>query len=153
MQQFKLASAAFEKLQTKVKAPVTKAKHLLLAVLDTFNELGDILHLANALQHAQHCLVGAAMQRAVQSPNSAWYTWVSHASDRLMRSDSRQGRIRQTDRQAGRQTDRQPASHTQTNRQRQTTQINRQADRQAGRQTDGRTDRRTARPTDVNPQP
>ena len=61
----KLLSQHVTGVQAKIKAPVTEAKHFLLAVLDTFNELGDVLHLANALQHAQHCLVGAAMQRAI----------------------------------------------------------------------------------------
>ena len=49
---------------------MAKAEHLLLAVLDALNELGDVLHIANALQHAQHRLISSSMQRAVQRTNS-----------------------------------------------------------------------------------
>lgn len=67
--------AAFKRAtQGRLTAPVTEAKHLLLAVLDSINKLGDVLHRADALQHAQHCLVGAAMQGSIQSPNSTCYT-------------------------------------------------------------------------------
>ena len=52
-------------------SPVSKAKHLLLAVLDALQKGADVVHAADALQHAQYRLVGAAMQRAVQRAHRA----------------------------------------------------------------------------------
>ena len=49
---------------------VTKPKQLLLLSLDARNEGRDVLKLADALQHAQHGLVGTTMQGAVQSTHS-----------------------------------------------------------------------------------
>lgn len=51
--------------------PVTKAKHLLFAVLDSLNELGDVVGMADALKHAQHSLVGTAMQGSIQGSHSS----------------------------------------------------------------------------------
>mmetsp|Transcript_34533 Transcript_34533/g.87294 ORF Transcript_34533/g.87294 Transcript_34533/m.87294 type:complete len:473 (+) Transcript_34533:703-2121(+) len=50
---------------------VPKPKQLLLLGLDARQERGDGLHLADARQHAQHGLVGAAVQRAVQRAHRA----------------------------------------------------------------------------------
>ena len=55
--------------------PVAKAKKLLLPVLDTLNECWDLVRVPNALQHAQHCLVGTPMQRPVQSPDGTCTPW------------------------------------------------------------------------------
>ena len=49
---------------------MAKAEHLLLPVLDALQEGANIVHAADALQHAQHRLVGASMQRPVQSSHS-----------------------------------------------------------------------------------
>ena len=53
---------------------MTKSKHLLLAILDAFNEFGDVVHMSNAVKHAQHGLIGTAMQRSIQRTNSTYMT-------------------------------------------------------------------------------
>mmetsp|Transcript_2581 Transcript_2581/g.4624 ORF Transcript_2581/g.4624 Transcript_2581/m.4624 type:complete len:291 (-) Transcript_2581:701-1573(-) len=45
---------------------VPKSKQLLLFGLDALQKLWDVLHAANARQHAQHRLVGSPVQRTVQ---------------------------------------------------------------------------------------
>ena len=57
-----------------IGSPVAKAKHLLLAVLDALNELGDVVSCTNTLKHAQHCLIGSSMQRTIQRSNSTCIT-------------------------------------------------------------------------------
>ena len=52
-------------------APVSKAKHLLLLVLHSLEELGDVVYRSNPLKHAQDSLIGTTMQRPVQSSNCA----------------------------------------------------------------------------------
>ncbi len=52
-------------------APVPEAEHLLLAALDALQEGADVVDAADALQHAQHRLVRAAVQRAVQCADGA----------------------------------------------------------------------------------
>ena len=42
-------------------APVPKAKHLLLAVLDPLDELGDVVSGTDTLKHAQNRLIGSSM--------------------------------------------------------------------------------------------
>ena len=51
--------------------PVAKAEHLLLFGLDACEEAVDAIHAADALQHAQHGLVCAAVQRPIQRANGS----------------------------------------------------------------------------------
>ena len=46
--------------------PVAEAHQPLVLVLHALQEVGDVLHRLDALEHPQHLLVGAAVQRAVQ---------------------------------------------------------------------------------------
>eukprot|EP00955_Chlamydomonas_euryale_P084582 363984-Chlamydomonas_euryale.AAC.15 len=50
---------------------VPKAKQLLLLGLDACDERGDVLHAADAAEHAQHRLVGAAVQWAIERADRA----------------------------------------------------------------------------------
>ena len=50
---------------------MAKAEELLLAIFDAIDEGGDVIHRLDARQHAQHRLVGAAVQRAVQRAHAA----------------------------------------------------------------------------------
>ena len=53
------------------RAPVPEPEQLLLPVLDALQERRDGVHRLQALQHVEHCLVGAAVQRAVQRRHAA----------------------------------------------------------------------------------
>ena len=62
------------------RSPVAKAKHLLLPVLDALQEGANVVHAADALQHAQHRLVGASMQRPVKSSHSTCAAVLLHST-------------------------------------------------------------------------
>mmetsp|Transcript_16403 Transcript_16403/g.49158 ORF Transcript_16403/g.49158 Transcript_16403/m.49158 type:complete len:227 (+) Transcript_16403:910-1590(+) len=65
---------------TRVKVlvhPVAEAEQLLLAVLDAGDEGRNVVHGLDARQHAQHCLVGASVQRPIQRPHPATHRRVN----------------------------------------------------------------------------
>ena len=51
--------------------PVAKPEELLLLVLDGLQEPGNVLHGSDPLEHPEHGLVGAAVERAVQGSHRA----------------------------------------------------------------------------------
>ena len=53
------------------RAPVAEAEHLFLFGLDALQEGVNAVHAADALQHAQHRLIRASVQRPIQCAHRA----------------------------------------------------------------------------------